>query len=328
MSDKLKVVVADPMHEAGIDMLRREFDVEVFSPAQSEARAAAVEQADAVIVRTFEVRAELMDRAPRLAAIVKHGAGVDNIDVAAATERGIVVANSGDANAPSVAEASVCLILAALRHTTRMHRAVVEGRYDIRWGLLLEGISGKTLGVVGFGNIGRRVAAMCRDGFGMKVLAYDPFLSAGQVAEHGAAKAERLEDLLREADVVSLHASLSSQSHYLIGAPEIALMKRSAVLVNTARGGVVDEAALAAALSEGRLFAAGLDVYEHEPPGPDNPLFKLDNVVLSPHIGGATESARQLMATRAAEAALRALHGDAPEFWLNPQVVRRAFHGA
>ena len=320
-SAKPRVVIADPIHEDGVRMLAERFDVLAFKPSERQACTAAVREADAVVVRTFVVDAPLMAQAPRLRAICKHGAGVDNIDIPAATARGIMVANSGDANAQSVAEATVSLMLAALRKTPQMHRAMTEGRYDVRWGLLLEGICGKTLGVVGFGNIGRRVARMCRHGFDMNVLVFDPFLSAEEVAAQGAT-AVSLEHLLQAADVVSLNAGMKHGARPLIDAPALALMKPSAVIVNTARGGLIDEDALADALRCGRLYGAGLDVLAQEPPAPDHPLFALDNVVLSPHVGGATSSARRLMATRAAEAVIAILSGQPPEFGLNPAAQR------
>lgn len=311
------VVVADPMHAAGIDLLQSRFEVSVFDPQRKDACRAAIESAEAVVVRTFEVRQPLLDRAPKLRAIVKHGAGVDNIDIERASELGIVVANSGDANAGSVAEASVTLMLAALRRVPEMHRVVTGGRYDERWRILLRGMHGMTLGIVGFGNIGRRVARICRAGFETRVLAYDPFLSDAQVASEGAERVADLDQLLANSDIVSIHASLASASKCLIGAAELARMKPTAIIVNTARGGVVDERALASALAEGRLYAAGLDVFEFEPPPTDNPLFALPNVVLMPHVGGATEATRRLMAERSAEAVAAILEGQRPEFGLN-----------
>ncbi len=316
----LNVVVADPMHEAGIQALSEHHKVSSFQPGQREACMDAIAQADAVVVRTFEIRTALLERSPRLKAVVKHGAGVDNIDIPAATRLGIVVANSGDANAQSVAEASVTLMLSALRRIPQMHQVVTTGHYADRWKIMLEGAGGKTLGIIGFGNIGRRVARMCAAGFDMQVLAYDPFLTARQIEAAGARKVDTLEQLLQEADIVSIHASLAEDSRCLIGGQELARMKKTAVLVNTSRGGVVDEAALAQALASNQLYAAGLDVFETEPPSPDNPLFALPNVVLMPHVGGATESTRRLMAMRSAQAVIATLAGTAPEFFLNPTV--------
>ncbi|CAN5738542.1 hypothetical protein BH09PSE5_BH09PSE5_00520 [soil metagenome] len=324
----MRVVVADPMHEAGIDMLRELHDVRLFKADEADACAQAVLDADAVVVRTFKFDELLLERCTRLQAVVKHGAGVDNIDVDAATRLGIVVANSGDANAQSVAEASVTLMLAALRHVPEMHRVVTEGRYAERWNVLLEGVGAKTLGIIGFGNIGRRVARMCAAGFDMNVLAFDPKVDAGTMSAAGVRKAVSLESLLEQSDVVSIHASLGASARCLLGREQIALMKPTAVLVNTARGGIVDEQALAEALRENRIWAAGLDVLEQEPPMLDNPLLALSNVVLMPHVGGATEATRRLMATRSASAVIAVLDGRRPDYLLNVESWSKRRHGA
>ncbi|MEI7496430.1 MAG: hydroxyacid dehydrogenase [Betaproteobacteria bacterium] len=312
-----RVIVADPMHEDGLALLKEKFHVEVFQPSQKAECREAIKYADAVIVRTFVIDSDLLGRALSLKAIVKHGAGVDNINIPEATARGITVANSGDANAESVAEATVSLMFAALRRTNQMHRAMVEGNYDIRWNLLLEGISGKTLGIVGLGNIGRRVARMCRDGFGMSIIALDPFLTKEDMKVERVIKVESLDELLQKSDIVSLNSGMKHGDKALIGAHELSLMRKHAVIVNTARGGMIDELALAQSLSQGQIYGAGLDVLSQEPPDANHPLLKLDNVVLAPHIGGATSSARRLMATRSAEAVINILGGQTPQFPLN-----------
>lgn len=318
MTDRPRVVVTEPIHPDGLALLTARYPTEAFGPGDAARCLTAMESADAVLVRTMVIPAEQIARCPSLRVIAKHGAGVDNLPMAAIRARGILVANTGDANAESVAEGAVSLMLAVCRRTVPLHQAMTTGHFDIRWGLALEGLCGRTLGIIGLGNIGRRVAAMCRHGFGMSVLAYAPRQTAEQVAAAGATRVDSLDALLAAADVVTLHASKRPGEPPLIGARELALMKPHAVLINTGRGGLVDEAALAEALRAGRLWGAGLDVLEQEPPPADHPLFALDNVVLSPHVAGMTESARRLMAIRAAEAVIAGLEGRRPDYPLTP----------
>ena len=261
-----------------------------------------------------------MDGSPRLKVIAKHGAGVDNIDLPAATARGIVVANVPGGNADAVAEAAVALMLATLRRVPEVHGHVVGGRYSARWTLRFGQLSERTLGLIGIGNVGARVAKICAHGFNMKVLAYDPALSRPEVEARGAEKVDDLNTLLGLADVVSLHVPLTSATFHLIGREALQAMKPTAILVNTARGPLVDEAALAEALAERRISGAGLDVFETEPPAPDNPLLQLANVVLSPHTAGSTEAADRTLAVASADIVVAVLSGRQPSGLLNPDV--------
>ena len=274
----------------------------------------------AVIVRNIPIDGPLMDECPKLKVIAKHGAGVDNIDLNGATARGIVVANVPGGNADAVAEGAVALMLAALRRVPEVHALVAGGRYSARWDLHYGQLWQKTLGLVGIGNIGARVARICARGFNMKVLAFDPSLTEAEIAERGGEKVDDLHRLLAAADAVSLHVPLTESTFHMIGRAEFAAMKPTAILVNTARGPLVDENALAEALAERRIAGAGIDVFEAEPPAADNPLLKAPNIVLSPHTAGSTVEAARYLAVASAEIAIAVLSGRQPSGLLNPDV--------
>ena len=254
---------------------------------------------DGVVSRMVPISAAAMDLCPSLRVISRAAAGYDAVDVAAATARGIRVMTAVGANAQSVAEFTIGLMIAVARNLPRHDAAIRAGGWE-RWRLGLE-LQGRRLGLVGYGQIARAVARMAL-GIGMRVSAWSPRLAqAGAIAP--VQPAASLHDLLAQSDVVSLHAPLGERSRGMIGAAELALLPPEAILLNTARGGLVDEAALAAALREGRLWGAGIDTFTAEPPPADHPLLALPNVVMSPHVGAATEAAR----ARTAEVAARHL---------------------
>ena len=316
-----RVFIPDPIHADGVARLSGQFFVDApVGEQDAAARRLAFAQADAVIVRNVPIDANLMDSCPRLKVISKHGAGVDNIDIAAATARGIVVANVPGGNADAVAEGTVALMLATLRRVPEVHGLVISGHYSARWRLQYGQLWERTLGLVGIGAIGARVAKICAQGFRMRVLAYDPGLSESDIRERGAQKVEDLKTLLGASDVVSLHTPMTAASFHIIGAAELRAMKPTAILVNAARGPLVDERALAEALNAGRIGGAGLDVFEVEPPSPDNPILRAPNVVLSPHTTGNTVEAARNLAVSSAEIVLAVMAGRAPVGFLNPEV--------
>ena len=275
---------------------------------EDEERSAAERLATAagLLVRIGYVRRGLIEALPRLRVITLHGVGVDQVDVAAARERGIVVTNVPGANAQAVAELTIALMLAVYRRICVADRKVRAGDWAGAR-TVGEELQGKTLGIVGLGNIGRRVARLGR-AFGMEVLAYAP--RPAQAEED--ARLVDLDTLLRSADVVSLHAPQTAETTGLIDAGKLALMKPTAILVNTARGLLVDEAALVDALRRGRLAGAGLDVHAQEPPDPGNPLLTMDRVVLTPHVASSTRGALARIALRAGEDMARVLRGEEP----------------
>jgi len=262
---------------------------------------------DAIIVRSpTKVTAEVIERGTKLRYIGRAGVGVDNIDVAAATRRGVVVMNSPGGNTVSTAEHTIAVMLAVARRIPHAHQSVTGGAWDRKTHRGVE-LHGKTLGVVGLGRVGRAVAVRMR-AFGMRVVAADPYVSAAD-AEAMGVELVTLDEVLRASDWITVHVPLASDTKGMIGRDEIAEMKDGVVVMNCARGGVVDEDALAEALASGKVAAVGLDVYQDEPPG-NHPLFAHPRSVFTPHIGAATVEAQLRVATDVAEAVAEALtHG-------------------
>lgn len=274
---------------------------------------------DVLLVTSRErVTERVIDAAARLKLIAKIGVGVENIDIPAATRRGIPVTNCPGANAVAVAEAALGLMLAASRRIPQGMEKLRRGGW--RDGIWIAGeMSGATFGIVGFGNIGREMARLL-SGFRGRVLAHDAFVSGEAIREAGAEPVD-LDALTRASDFISIHCGLTPETRRMFDARRFRMMKKSAVIVNCARGAIIDEAALLRALGEGEIAAAGLDVFEEEPPAADNPLFSLPNVVATPHLAGATLQARERVNRLAGENALAALRGERvnPETLLNPE---------
>ncbi|MGW4335946.1 hydroxyacid dehydrogenase [Rhodococcus koreensis] len=317
------VVVSEPIHERGIELLERECDVrKVYYGDASDAEvAAALAEADAMILRRVPLPGDLLRQCPKLKVIAKHGAGLDSVDLSTATELGIVVSTCGPTNSISVAEHALTLMLAVRRRVPELDILTRQGRYHDRASLRnFPDMHGSTVGIVGFGNIGRAAAKMLGKGLGCTILAYDPVVDADTMRGAGAEKVE-LGELFRRADAITLHLPLTEKTRNLVDAEHLALMKPSAILVNTSRGGTVDETALISALEQGRLAGVGLDVFEPEPPSVDNPLFSLPNCVFSPHVGGYAESSMIGMAVEAAQSALAVLNGVAPQHVFNTDVL-------
>ena len=289
-----------------------------------EAEVAAVlarESVDAVISRTATLSAAAIAACPTLKVISKHGVGVSNIDVAAASQRGIPVYVTPGANAQSVAEMTLGLMFAAARRIAWMDAELRAGR----WSRAQDGLelSGRTLGLLGFGQVGQRVARVGL-ALGMQVVAFDPACAPGPGTVAGVRMLGSVDELLPLSDVLSLHVPLNARTRHLLDAGRIAQLPRGALLVNTARGEVVDEAALIDALRSGRLAAAGLDTMAEEPLPAGHALAALDNVVLTPHVGGSTPAALAAMAGMAAANVLGWLQGSPadPSHCVNPEVLR------
>ncbi len=308
----MRIVISEFMDEAAVASLARRFEVR-YDASLVERRAdlaAALADADALIVRNrTQVDAELLGRGPRLRVVGRLGVGLDNIDLATCAGRGIEVIPATGANALAVAEYVVCTVMLLLRGAYASTPAVAAGKWPRA--ALGEGreTAGKTLGVVGFGGIGR-LAAKLAQGLGMKVIATDPAIAAGERVWRESGVAYRgLDDLLAEADAVTLHVPLTPETRHLVTAGRLARMKRGAVLVNTARGGIVDEAALAESLASGHLGGAALDVFEAEPLPAGSALASAPNLVLTPHIAGVTRESNVRVSSLVAEKVARALTG-------------------
>ena len=294
------VLIADPLHEDGRNLLAQDpkLRVEVITGLDEEELIQRIPDYDALVVRSkTKVTRKVIDAATRLKAIGRAGIGVDNIDIDAATERGIVVFNTPDANATTTAELTIAHMLSLSRHLPQADRAVRQDEWRPAKFSGVE-LAGKTVGIVGFGTIGRLVAERCI-GLKMQVLAFDPFVAPEIMTQTGV-EAAKLDDLLAMADYVTLHCPLTESTRHLINAERLASMKSGARLVNCARGGLVEEEALVAALKSGHIAGVALDVYEHEPPT-GSPLLSLDKVVLTPHLGASTAEAQQAVSMRIAK---------------------------
>lgn len=279
-----------------------------------------VADADVLVVRRWEVRRDALEAATRLRGVVTVGVGVEKVDIAAATELGIVVANS-PGNYIAVAEATMLLLAATCKHLPAWVEAARTGRQPDS---NLRGVElyGKTIGLVGLGRIGKWVAGLAR-AYGMQVIAYDPYVAASDAAE-----LVPLEELLRRSDFVSLHPVLTPETRHMIGAAQLALMKPTAYLVNTSRGGVVDESALIEALRRGQIAGAGLDVFETEPPKLDNPLLAMPNVIATPHALPRSAESQRRCAEMTQESVLALLDGRLPRYTANRDVHWRVLQEA
>ncbi len=325
-----RIVLLNPMLDRmGQAWLEARADVTVVPSDSPPPRLTeALGSADAVIVRLpGRMTRDMIASAPRLRVIATAGAGFDHIDIASATAAGIAVVNSVGIGPNPVAEHAVGLMLALARRIVvgdaRLRREGWTGRDELLVRDRGTELSGKTVGIIGFGFIGRRVAEICAGAFSNRVLVYDPLLDDPVFA---AAKVERrgsLPELLPEADFVTVHAPLTEDTRHLIGAAELAMMKPTAYLINCARGGLVDPAALTAALEEGRIAGAGIDVFDPEPPERNHPLFRLENIIVTPHLAGLSRETNRRLSMSAAEQVLQVLAGDRPPRLVNPEVWDR-----
>jgi phosphoglycerate dehydrogenase-like enzyme len=315
------VVLAEPMyHPAGEELLRRSCEVQVLESPTRAALERAVAGAHAIAARyPQKVDDALLACAPGVVIVASSGRGTDAIDIEVATRRGVAVVNNPGFGPRPVSEAAMALILALAKRLFASDAWMRKGegwsyRTDLSQFLELEG---KVLGIVGFGAIGREMARKATAAFHMHVLAYDPYVPGERMEPLGARKVEALDELLAAADIVSMHPELNAETRGMIGERELRRMKPSAYLINTARGKVVQEAALVRALRERWIAGAALDVYEDEPMGAGSPLYALDNIILMPHVAGLTPEAVEGMSLSAARQILQALAGECPPHILN-----------
>src|SRR6266850_575548 len=320
-------------HEIYTDILRKRPDVRldrlenesaeaISAPILAAAHAYQIGAARDELAPQFHVDHDLLRRAPNLLIVSSNGAGYDPVDVEACTEAGVVVVNQSGGNARSVAEHALGMLLTLSKRILEADRALRRDPNVNRNALIGTEAQGKNIGIVGLGNVGRRIAELCKGLFEMKVLAYDPYLDATEMAARGGDKVE-LDELLRGSDYVSISCPLTKDSRGMIGARQFALMQPHAYFITTARGFIHDETALAEALRDKRIAGAGLDVWAKEPPPPDHPLLQFDNVLASPHTAGVTREARANMGRIAAEQILDALDGKRPPRLINPEVWPR-----
>lgn len=327
---KKTVMVTKPLHPDALHRLEQEVWVLTPFDASNEEILGLLAGVHGVVLGDgFQMGPQALDRAALLEVVGRHGVGLDNVDLAAATERQMPVTYTPYGPTESTAEHALLLILATARRLSQLDRAVRSGNWKIRDRVEVMGreLDGMTLGVVGFGRIGQRLAGMCRDALHMAVRVYDPYLQVEAVRAWGAEPVADLVELAGQVDVLSVHAPLTPQTRGLIDRDVIRAMKPGAILVNTSRGPLVDEQALVEALLDGHLSGAGLDVLDPQPPAAHHPLYGLDQVVLTPHVASFTREGRRRMGLTVVEDVLRALRGERPEYLANPEVWEQRRQG-
>ncbi|CAB1055741.1 D-3-phosphoglycerate dehydrogenase (EC [Olavius sp. associated proteobacterium Delta 1] len=296
-----------------------------------------IKDAHGLILRTgITITPDLIEAADRLMVISRTGGGLDNVDVAAASEKGIIVTSNLGVNTVSVAEHVLSMMLILSKRLSTLDHAVRNGNFAIRYQNLPRDINGKTIGLMGFGRIGCELGKICRQAFDMQVIAYDPYLAAEKKNEcHSWVRMVELKEMLSKSDFISIHVPLTDQTRDLVDEAELSLMKSDAILINASRGGVVNETALIKALESKKIAGAGLDVFSEEPVSGDNPLLKLENVILTPHTAALTRECVARMATEAATCVLDVFAGREPRNVANPKVLEsgrwkhnRAFESA
>ena len=314
----MKVLVADALSDAGVAALAEHVEVDVRTGLDKAALIAAIPDYDGVVVRSATtIDADVIAAGDRLKVIARAGIGLDNVDIAAATARGVIVCNAPQSNVISAAEHTVALLLALARRIPEAHESLRRGEWKRS---ALEGVElhGKTLGVLGLGRVGTLVAQRCH-AFGMKLVAYDPYVSRERAASMGVELVETVAAVCAQADIITVHLPKSAETIGIVGEAELRAMHPGARVVNTARGGIVDEDALYTALTEGWIAGAALDVFSSEPMT-DSKLFGLDNIVVTPHLGASTTEAQDKAGTMVAEAVILALQGEFVPSAVNVQV--------
>jgi D-3-phosphoglycerate dehydrogenase len=319
LSHQIYADILQARPDVWLDRLENESPDEIAAPILSAAHAYQIGAARDELAKHFHVDQGLLRRAPNLLIVSSNGAGYDPVDVDACTTAGVLVVNQSGGNAHSVAEHALGMLLTLSKRILEADRAMRREANVSRNALMGTEAQGKTIGIVGLGNVGRRIAELCKGLLGMTVLAYDPYLAATEMAARGGEKVE-LDELLRRSDYVSISCPLTRESRGMIGAREFARMQPHAYFITTARGFIHDEAALVEALRNKLIAGAGLDVWAKEPPPTDHPLLQFDNVLASPHTAGVTKEARENMGRIAAEQILDALDGKRPPRIVNSEV--------
>jgi D-3-phosphoglycerate dehydrogenase len=300
----MKILVASDIAEEGISKLKKEFEVDVKKGISKEEILSIIENYDGVIVRSKpNITEDIIKKGKNLKVVARAGVGLDNVDVNCCQGLGVKVVNSPQASSDSVAELAFGLMLSVSRNIARADRLTRAKRWEKK-SLMGHELNGKTLGIVGFGRIGRNIGRMAK-ACGMDLIAYDPYLTNEQITS-GGAEPVTLEKLIERSDVITLHVPLIDSTRHMISDKEFEKMKNNAIIINTSRGGIIDEDALCKALSSGKILGAGLDVFEEEPPI-NSKLLEFDNVVLTQHIGASTHEAQKRAGIMIAEEVIKAL---------------------
>jgi D-3-phosphoglycerate dehydrogenase len=312
-----KILIVQPIAKEATQLLIDEgFEVKELENHSVEIAMKEVVDVDAIIVRNGEIPREVIERANNLKVISRHGVGLEHIDVEAATEKGIYVTNAPIANSVSVVEHVIGMMLALAKNLITVDKALRKGRFEIRhecYGIELES---KTLSIIGLGNVGRRLALKAVKGLGMRVIGFDPYVSTGDI-DPDVEITDDWERVFREGDFVSLNLPLNDKTIGIVGVNEFKMMKKTAYLINCARGPIVKEPELIEALKEGLIAGAGIDVYSEDPPAKDNPLFFMENTIVTPHTAAHTDEAMKKMAMHAAQGVIEVLRNKVPTWPVN-----------
>jgi len=318
------VLLPQPVEEEALELLKKNcIDLIQASKPEVDSILPLMKEAEAVVLRTgIKMTRELLENAPELLTISRTGAGVDNVDLEAATRMGVIVTSSIGVNTDSVVEHTMCMIFSLFKQLFLMDREVRKGNFSIRYKNLPRDLKGKTLGILGFGRIGSHLALRCNQMLNMKIFAYDPYLNEKQKSKYSEwVEFIDIKDIFKTSDVISIHLPLTESTKGMVGKELLGMMKKSAFIINTSRGGIIKEGDLVQALKGGTIAGAALDVFEKEPPEIDSPLFYLDNVVLTPHSAALTKECVVEMAVSAVRRVLDIFEGFKPENIANPEVL-------
>jgi len=315
-----KVLVTEPIHEEGMKLLEKE--VKVIRAENTELKTL-LEKAvgcEGILIRSAKIPKELIEKTKDLKVVAKHGVGVDNIDVKTATKEGVLVVNAPESNINAVAEHGLALILALSKNLIKMDKELRKGNYGIRKEIVNIELNSKKIGLVGLGKISTLLAKKLIP-IGMDVIAYDPYVDVSEAKEMGVSLVDELNTVFEESDIVSVHVPSNEKTKGMIGKEQFEKMKESAYFINVARGDVIKEKELYEALKEDKIKGAALDVFEQEPPTADNPIFELENVLVSPHNAALTDKALVAMATQSAQGVLDCLNNKKPKYIVNKEVL-------
>lgn len=318
-----KIFLTEHIHDDAVAYLKKIFEVVQGTSTEPADIIRQAQGCTGILIRSARITAEIMDAVPTLKVVAKHGMGVDNIDVAHATEKGILVVNAPYSNMNAVAEHIVTLLLALSKRIVRMDRLTREGQFTQRDTYKTTELKNATVGIIGMGKISRLVVKKL-SGFEMHIISSDPFVKQEDVGELPVTMVSS-EEVYRTADFVIVHTSLFPSTFHLVGAEQFQMMKPTAYIINAARGPIIDEAAMIEALKTGRIAGAGLDVFEQEPPADDNPLFAMDNVIVSPHNAALSDGALRAMAMDSALGITQYLTGRAVSFPVNREVLGKQY---
>lgn len=322
-----KVLFSETIHEKGMRLIGEVADIEVAPNPSEDTLVNLIGDFDALVVRSSKVTGNIIRAGKKLKVIGRHGMGLDNIDVEAATNSGVVIVNTPHANVQSVAEHVLAVLLSLCKRLSEADQALRRGVFDRegslpglvnKLGFNTVELSGKTMGLVGFGKISSRVAQICKQGFDMRVCAYDRYLPAEKISAAGVRPVESLQEVFSDADFISVHLPLTPETKNLIGIELLSLMKPSAVIINTSRGGIINEIDLYRVVEERRIAGAAVDVFDQEPPPANHPLFSLDNIIVTPHMAAMSDGALERMALDVAAGVIAVLRGEKPEYLVNP----------